>query len=123
MRASLWATDTSKEGGTHLPRLCSPSDRGLRELRRANQGCEMGIDVRQHLAVHVASASCHGVLKDRRYGVVRRAVAVLLPQAIEDIKARRSERATRVPKAPKIVGRPPAIAPPLLLEVPAQLGQ
>ena len=109
--------------GEHCSRVCVPPRfRESRELRRADQGCEMGIGMRQQLARHMASAARDLVLEDRGRGRVHRLVAALLPNPIERVKPGRSERSARASKAPEVVRRPVAVDLVLLPEVPAQLG-
>ena len=82
----------------------------------------MGINMGQHLAGHVASLSRDLVLEHRGDCGIHGLVAVLLPEPIEHVKSRRSERSTGTPKALEIVWGTSSIDLVLLPEVPAKLG-
>jgi hypothetical protein len=82
----------------------------------------MGINMGQHLAGHVASVSRDLVLEYRGDRGIHGLVAVLLPQPIQHVISRRSERSTRTPEAFEIVWAASSIDLVLLPEVPAKLG-
>ena len=80
----------------------------------------MLIPARQHLRCHAPASSCKGVLKDRRYGPVEKAISLLLPQPVKRPVAWCVKSAVRAPKARAVLGGRPCFHAQLLVEEPAQ---
>src|SRR5688500_1374285 len=80
----------------------------------------MLISARQHLRCPAPASSCKGVLQDRRYGPVEKAISLLLPQPVKRPVAWCVKSAVRTPKARAVIGGRPCFHAQLLVEEPAQ---